>query len=169
MDSPYNRQEEEEEEEEDEKETKTSKPRLMRQQRYWNALCCADQKQQRKLLKYATPDQVDAMSEVTHNFLDGQVPLSRAQMKQLKLKKNIWRKAGDPKQSQADRHKWIKRGGGQGMSLLVRGLKKGMARGVKRGVKNLKKKYNATTTTATTIQNLENDIERIEQALGNSI
>jgi len=161
------------EEEEEEQDTMMSGRRVQRQGRYWDALRGGTSTQRRQLLKYATPDQVDAMSEITYNFLQGKLPIPRTQLKAFTNQKNIWRKIGDPRRSQKERRKWIQKGGGENMSLLLRGLKQGVRRGVKQGVRKVQRNYrqrNQTTqppqpTRQDKIQELERDIQRMESTL----
>jgi len=155
--------------------------RVNRQGRYWDALRRGTSTQQRQLLKYATPDQVDAMSEITYNFLQGRLPLPRAQLKTLASQKNLWRKIGDPRRSQSERRKWIQKGGGQNMNFLLRGLKQGVSRGVKQGARRVQHNYRQRARTSQSrspppspppestrqdrIQELERDIQRMESTL----
>jgi len=153
--------------------------RVRRQGRYFDAMRRGTSTQQRQLLKYATPDQVDAMSEITYNFLQGRLPLPRAQLKTLASQKNLWRKIGDPRRSQTERRKWIKKGGGQNMNFLLRGLKQGISRGVKQGARRVQHNYRQRSRTPQSrppppppestrqdrIQELERDIQRMESTL----
>jgi len=162
------------EETEQEKEEKTMKvgERVKRQSRYWDALNRGTSRQRRQLLKYATPDQVDAMSEITYNFLQGRLTIPRTQLKSLAGQKKLWRKIGDPGRSQKERRKWIQKGGGENMALLLRGLKQGVRRGVKQGVRKVQRNFSNRTQPSSRqtnrqdkIQELERDIQRMESTL----
>lgn len=114
-------------------------PRVRRQGRYWQGLTRGSVPQQRQLMRFATPDQVDAMSEIVYNVLRGHVPLTPQVYRQLASRKQLWRNIGDPRRRVDDRRKWLQQGGGKSMGLLLSSVRKGLRRGVKQGQKGLRR------------------------------
>lgn len=114
--------------------------RVQRQGRYWYGMTRGTPEQQRQLLRYATPDQVNAMSEVVYNVLCGNVPLSRKALRVLQPQKHLWRSIGDPRRPWTARHKDLQKGGGKTMAMLLRSVKRGVRRGIKQGARQVQQR-----------------------------
>ncbi|KXJ10018.1 hypothetical protein AC249_AIPGENE18665 [Exaiptasia diaphana] len=106
--------------------------------RYWSALMKANPQQRQQLVRYATPDQVDAVSEMAYNVLRGTPPLAPEVMRRLRPYKKILRGMGNPRRSLTSRRRWIRQNGGSAVSALVKGVAQGLKQGVRKGVKEQK-------------------------------
>ena len=114
--------------------------RMQRHQRYWQALMKANPQQRKQLVRYVTPDQVDAASEMAYNVLRGTPSLPRSALNKLRPFKNVLRHMGNPRKSLASRRKWVRQNGGSAVSALVKGVVKGLKQGAKKGLKEQKGK-----------------------------
>jgi len=112
--------------------------RLVRHRRYWNALAQATPDQRKRLVKYATPDQIDAAGEMAYNVLEGNVPLSKDTCQHLKKYKTQLRGMGNPRRRLGARKRWFQQGGGNAVQALVKGVVRGLKEGAKKGLEGKK-------------------------------
>lgn len=114
--------------------------RMERHHRYCNALAKANPEQRKRLIQYATPQQVDAVSEMAYNVLERNVPLEKRTLGRLKKFKSHIRGMGNPRLPLAVRRRWFQRGGGGAVQALVRGVAQGLKQGAKKGLEQQKGK-----------------------------
>ena len=112
--------------------------RLQRHSRYWNALLKADPGQRTQLVRYATPDQVDAVSEMAYNVLKGTPSLPKSAVRRLHPFKRALRGMGDPRKSWKSRRHCMVQGGGSAVGALVKGLAQGLKEGARQGFQDQK-------------------------------
>ena len=101
-------------------------------------LAKANPQQRQQLVRYATPDQVDAVSEMAYNVLRGTPPLAPEVMRRLRPYKKVLRGMGNPRRSLTSRRRWVRQNGGSAVSALVKGVAQGLKQGVRKGVKEQK-------------------------------
>lgn len=164
------------------KTTKKSLNRIQRHPRYWNALLQADPQQREQLVRYATPDQVDALSEMAYNLLKGTPPLPSPILRRLRPFKESLRGMSDPRKSRKARRQWIVQEGGSAVGALVQGFAQGLKEGARQGLRDqkgnvvrglkegaqrtVKNMFSSTPLSKESkIQQLEKEIQTMEESL----